>query len=590
MRKIKQKDFDHIAEYIIEERKRRKKNRSDLEKIWKQLDRQVEMRPDISHKCFPDSNTRDPQKAWLPEFELPLQAEALETLMSDTREMMFPSNGTWFLAHAAVTDEYLAKADFTSIITGDENEIPSQITQDNADKLAGGFIDNFHGQYDFRGHIDLINAEVFTYGTGIGRARTISKELLMNTAKGLIQEKRKFPVLVPRSIKETYLDDRLNIVMHEGYMAGPLTIFERRMAYDDLKDIIKKGNRDPESENGGWYPPNFESVEKDNNGMVDLVEAEGDFIIPRKTTGSIVLPGTIVTVVCGKNNPQLIRIRFRKHTNSVIPFSYHREKINNPYATSPLIKGWPLQAAAVEMLSRVVESAALKTQPPVGYDRSDLFFAAQGGPGIFPGAVWGTIGELIVHDKFGDPASLYTIYQGILDQYADVVGMHRARLGAQTLSHTTAYAKEVELQRGAVRTVDYVRSALAGPMTQWLSMEYQMGLDSVKGEYTFYIDAYRGFVTIERKHLPEQVVFEAHGAGTPSEELRKKQEKMASLQLAIQMDQAAIQAGNPPTLNMPGLIQDTLRDGGWVDTDPYINRGNMNQMPAAPMMEEAGMM
>ena len=68
MRKIKQKDFDHIAEYIIEERKRRKKNRSDLEKIWKQLDRQVEMRPDISHKCFPDSNTRDPQKTFFPYF------------------------------------------------------------------------------------------------------------------------------------------------------------------------------------------------------------------------------------------------------------------------------------------------------------------------------------------------------------------------------------------------------------------------------------------------------------------------------------------------------------------------------------------
>ena len=145
MPRVKPSDFDHIADYICEEYSRRKKDRKHLDHVIGEIDRQVSMRPDRSHKMKVGENglptaQLDPDKAWLPEIELPLQAEALEILTSDARSMLFPDSGTWFEARAALTDEYLERADFDAIIAGDLNEVPSKITQDNADKLAAGLL------------------------------------------------------------------------------------------------------------------------------------------------------------------------------------------------------------------------------------------------------------------------------------------------------------------------------------------------------------------------------------------------------------------------------------------------------------------
>lgn len=575
-RKISEKDFDHIAEYIKEEFDRRKRDRKHLDHAIKEIDRQIEMRPDTSHKMVFEGGRNtgrpDPSKAWMPEVELPLQAEALETLNSDVRSMMFPDSGSWFKAHAALTDEYLARADFTSMIAGDQNDLPTKITQDNADKLVIGQLEHWHRQYDFRGNMDVINSEALSYGVGIGRARKVRKTVFMDTARGIVPKDKVIPVLIPRSIKTTYLDDREQILMHEGYMLGPLDIFIRKMALEDLKRHAK-GSRDPNSEDGGWMPRFVNKIEPDGKGFIELIEAEGDFIIPRKSTGSILVPGAIITIAVGKQHPKVVRVRFRKTPHSVIRFPYHHEKVGSPYATSPLRKGWPLQAAATEMWMDLIQAATLNVQPPVGYDRNDMWFAQNGGPVIAPSALWGTMGEINVH-QIGDVAALLNAFSQALLLYADVVGVHRARLGAQTVSHTTAFAKNAELQRGAVRTVDYVRSTLQGPLTQWLSMEYEMGLQSMRGSNTFYVDAYGGFVEIEKDQLPDKVVFEAHGSGAPIEEQQKQEQKLRALLEAIQMDQVGISQGQPPTLNLPNMIEERLRGGGWTDTDPFINRQN----------------
>lgn len=593
MPKISEKDFDYIAEYVKEEYDRRKRDRKHLDHAIKEIDRQIEMRPDTSHKNRFDGNGRntgqiDPTKSWMPEIELPLQAEALEVLTSDCRAMIFPDNGPWFAGHAAMTDEYLDRVDFTSMIAGDENEVPTLINQDNADKLIYGLLEHWHRQYDFRGHIDLINAEAISYGVGVGRARVVKKSVVMETARGLVRQDQKIPVLVPRSIKTTYLDDREHVLMHEGYMVGPLQIFTRKMSLDDLKKHVQ-GNKDPDSDDGGWIAKYVNKLEADDKGFVDMIEAEGDFIIPRKTSGSISLPNTIVTVASGKNANKVVRVRFRKIPyNSTIIFPYHKEKVGSPYATSPLRKGWPLQAAATEMWMQLIMAAQLNAAPPVGYDRNDLWFAEHGGPIIAPFALWGTMENVQVH-KIGDVSALLQSYSQALLQYSDVVGVHRARLGAQTVSHTTAYAKNVELQRGATRTVDYVRSTLQGPMTQWLSMEYEMGLKNMQGSNLFYIEQYRGFVDVDKDQMPDSAVFEAHGAGAPADEVARQAEKMRALNEAIQMDQVAIAQGQPPTLNLPAMIQERLRSGGWSDVDPFINKeaGTTNIGTAPPVSLQA---
>lgn len=572
-RRFTQRDFRVIAEYVIEEYNRRKGKRKHFDRVLKEIDRQIEMRPDKRHKLDQHGNA-DPRKAWMPEVELPLQAESLETLMADALEMQFPDSGPWYAAHAETTDAYLKRADFEGIIAGDQNDTPSIITQDNADKLAMGVGNHWRRQYDFRGVMDLINGEAFKYSMGVGRARMVKKLVFMDTARGIVRREQAIPVLTPKSVKQTYLDDREHILMQEGFMVGPMEIFIKTMLLEDLKAQAAKGVRNMEAPNGGWRAGGFDKIEPDKNGLVTVLEAEGDLVVPR-SQGNIFVPNIIVWVVAGKNDPNVVRVKRREIPyTSVIRFPYHREHIDSPYGSSPLIKGWPLQAAATEALMRTSEAAALANGPPVGYDRNDLWFAERGGPVIAPYAQWGTIGDIVVHHQIGRPAEMGQLYGIHVLQYADVVGVHRARLGAQTVSHTTAFAKNAELQRGQSRTVKYVRRTLKGPLTQFLHMEYEMGTQAMgNASVSMWLDAYKGFVEIKRQHLPDRVVFEAFGSAGPIEEQVKSEKRMAALAQAIQIDSLGMERGEPPRLDLDNVIEHTLLEGGWPDIDPLLAQG-----------------
>lgn len=182
---------------------------------------------------------------------------------------------------------------------------------------------------------------------------------------------------------------------------------------------------------------------------------------------------------------------------------------------------------------------------------------------------------------------MFNVYMGLLNQYYDVTGVNAPRLGAQTVSHTTAYAKEAELSRGTVRTVDYVKSTLAGPLTKYLNMAYNMGRESFSPT-TLYIENYGGFVDIEKKHLPDQVVFDAHGAGGPLEEQAKVSARLSSLQFAMQIDQMSAQYqanGLQSRIDMDAAIEQVLLEGKWNDVDSIIRR----DQPVEQSIEGQGM-
>src|SRR6187549_3584813 len=113
-RRFDSRDFETIAEFIVEEKDRRKKKRKDMERDWDEIDRQLAMTPKTDYKRGLNGVTKKGME-WLPEIELPLQAQTLEILCADARRMLFPDNGPWFRAHALITDEYLRKVDFQSL-------------------------------------------------------------------------------------------------------------------------------------------------------------------------------------------------------------------------------------------------------------------------------------------------------------------------------------------------------------------------------------------------------------------------------------------------------------------------------------------
>lgn len=590
-RRFDQRDWDYIADYVIEEFNRRKDARKDREKQWKEIDRQIAMEPELAFKKLPNGQI-DVKKNWMAETELPLQAQALEVLTADARRLMFPNTGNWFRAHADTPDEYLQRVQFQALIKGDETEVPSKINQDNADKLVEGFLTHLFRQGDFPTRIDRINAESFKYGMGVGRARRETKNIYIHEARGVRKENQKIPVLVPCSIKNLYLDEPMPS-MHSAQVLGPAHIAEDYIKFENIQLAANRGSDNPDLEDGGWMPAQFKKLHPDKDGYVRVLELEGDLVIPRKTTRSMVIPGAIVTVVMGgkdtggSSTRAVIRFRFRKYPfSSYLLFPYHYESSSEAYPTSPLMKGRPVQMLATDAANRLLDSAMLKIAPPIGYDRSDQVFAQNGGPEVYPFAQWGSTDKINVHSEVGgDPAALASMLTQALNLYAELTGILPSRLGAQTVSHTTAYAKDAELQRGAVRTVDYVNQSGEGPMLRWLDMAYQMGRDGLKKneKICFYIAPYGGFVEIDKSHLPDEATFDWLGSGGPGDENQKMQARVNSLMLALKLDQVNTSMGGKPAIDLNAAIREVLREGNWTDLDAIMaaSTGGGTAIPGA---------
>lgn len=569
-RKFDKRDFDAIAEWAVDEKNRRQENRKDRERRWDEIDRQLEMEPDTRHKKDKDGKAIA-ERAWMAEMELPLQAQTLEVLTADARRLMIPGTGRWFQAHAALTDEYLERVDFEAMVLGDENEVPSQLNQDNADKLVEGIINHWHRQYDFAGNVDQINTEAFKYGVGVARGRIVTKSAFIDDVRGVLRDDIAFPALFPRSIRNTYLDDRESSMMNEGLMLSPTQIHTERRRLADIMFAANRGSTDPKNPSGGWMPKNLKGVDEDDKNGVDVIEVEGDIIVPRSTVRSIVIRGAIVTVITGRIQEQakavLVRFRFRQTPySSYLTFPYHSEHIDEPYATSPLMKGRVIQISATQALNRGLDAAALNNGPPIQYDSDDLTFAESGGPEIMPYAKWATLGKAEVV-KIGEPTPMFTAFLSLVQLYHDMTGVNAPRLGQQTRSHTTAFAKNTEIQRSAARTVDYSNATGAGPLTQWLYMAFDMTKRAIGSKKVpFWIDAYGGWVEVGKSQLPDMAAFEWLGSAGPTDEQAEQQRKFNAAQLSLQIDQVAVSLGRQPRIDHGKLVEEILRDGGWTDT------------------------
>lgn len=578
-RKFDQRDFDTIAEMVIDEQAKRANDRCDLEKYWGDIDRQVAMEPDINFKKTPDGKI-DAKKAWMAEIELPLQAQALEVLKADAARLTMPDTGLWFRAHAELTDKYLEKMNFSSIILGDETEVPSLINQDNANKLVEGFLAHQHGQMDFRSRLDRINAEAFKYGMGVGRARMETKSVYIDEARGVRKETQKIPALVPVSIKNLYLDTP-KASMHTAQVLGPAHIAVDYIRFANLAIAASRGSTDPNDDDGGWIPAALKKLSPDDQGYVKLYEMEGDIVVPRKTVRSMVIPGAIVTVALGgkdgggNSTRAVIRLRFRKYPfSSYLLFPYQYESADDTYPTGPLMKGRPIQTLATDAANRMLDSAMLKIAAPVGWDRSDATLAAMGGPKIAPYEQWETVDTNAIKvftELGGDPATMGAMLTNAVSMYANLLGILPGRLGAQTVSHTTAFAKDAELQRGAVRTVNYVNASGQGPLLRWLDMSYQMGKDSIREKIHFFIESYGGYVEVSKDQLPDAATFDWLGAGGAQDDSQKLQAKVNALLLAAKLDAINIQSQRPQHIDYNKAIDSVLRDGGWIDLDAIIN-------------------
>lgn len=580
-RRLNENDWRRVAESIAEEAERRKGKRVHREKIWKEVDRQVRMEPlplvDANGAPLAGSN-------WMSNLELPLQAQTLEVLTADARRLMFPDDRTEFSAHVAMDDNVLETIETDELIPGLSNEAQTfreilgtvtKIDQDDLNALIEGVIQHYHSLYDYRGMWDLLHADAFKHGTFAARAKIASHDDFDNDFRGVIPERFDLPALIPRPIRNVYLDDTVHAVMHEGLFVSPSFIENYWQKLDDLKIAAKKGSRDATKENAGWMPQGLKDVEPLDikHGMVELLEYEGDLLVPRSEGPAMFLPNVIVTVVIGKGGPKVVRYRERRFAfRSYLIGHYHRSDIADAYGDGPLMMGMPIHKAATDAFNRIMQGAALNTQPPVRWDPTDHYLEAQGGPIIEPNAQWPARTAIDVIEV-GDITAMSNVYLALIKQYEDVTGVTVPRLGGQTKSHQTAFAVDSEITRGTVRTVDYVRSIMTGAYPSWLAMEYEMIRKIMPDRLNVFLPKYKAWVQVRKEHLPKNVTFEVHGAAGPLEQREKLQKRLLALQQAVQLEIAKRQLGEGQPLNIETLQRFILKEGGFTDVDALFAGG-----------------
>lgn len=567
-----QDDFKKIGEFIVDEHRRRQKKRKDREKCWSEIERQCAQVPDVKYKRT-SGGSKIPAKAWMPEIELPNQAQALELLLSDSMRLMLPDHGDFMRTRVAADDGYLRKfLNDSDLVLNSDIDPPSVITQGNVDDYIHGFMMHQFRQFDHRGAWKRIISESIKLGDGVGRIRLAKKPSFVNHIKGTSSSTKLVPIIAPVSIKDVFLDDMESAYMADGFVLGPAQIFHQFKKLEDVLLAAKNGSTDPDEENGGWMKEVLGGLDGDKNGNIEYLEYEGDLVVQQSEGKSIYIPGAIVTVVIGgvKNSDmRVVRFRFRKTPySSYLHVPYQQTDTNDPYSSSPLVKGEPIQRAASESLNRFMQAAILNTEPVVRYSRDDQYFKAQGGPVIHPGAQWESEGDVDTIE-IGNPQAILPGYLNLLSQHNDATGVNAPRLGAQTVSHTTAFAKDQEIQRGQVRTVEFTNSTIAGPMTRWVNAAYELGRAAAEEE-TVYMDKFGSFVNIVPELLPEKVFFEVYGASGPAQDAQEQQRKFQSILTGIQLAQLAAQSGEVVEIRYEGIIKDLLKQGGVTDVDEYV--------------------
>lgn len=591
--KISEKDLEKVASYIYDEYSRRKKSRRAEEQLWDEIDRQVRMEPDIKYKRT-GNNKKDRSKNWMPEIELQLQAQTLEVILSDVEEFMFPDDGPFFRVKAYAPDDFLSRFQAeTPFVVGSEVDAPSVVTTDNINDYAHGFTEYALCQFNHKITWSLICASAIKYGLGVGRVRVAAKSTFIHDTASTFNRSSKLPVLVPMDIRNVFPDENFYKYMANGAIVGGSVIYREKRKLTDILVTAKKDNNDKtDFSDGGWLLANLKNLRADNNGFVEYIEYEGDLVFPTtegdEAGDTVLVPNVIVTVLCGEYNNEpakrVVRVQYSEMPwPSYIFVPYMEEKPGEMCASSPLKKGYMLQKTASESLNRYMQAAILDTEPVIQYSPNDRHMIAQGGPQVFPGASWPSTADIVVHN-IGDPTALIAGYTTLVSQYQDVTGVNAPRLGAQTISHTTAFAKEQEIERGTRRTKRFVRSVLSTPMEKWLVMCYFLAKKEL-GEQSMpvYMEAYKSYVNVRGDLLPDYVKFVALGSLGPSDDVARQQQRQAAIMTAMQVNNLAVQMGLAQPLNYDAITRQLLSEGGITDVDKYtVNPQGATGGPALP--------
>jgi hypothetical protein len=512
---------------------------------------------------------------------------SLEVIGADTRRLKFPRGTEWFSVLPEISDKYIKRweeqrenkpllsgAGFSFEEDSEFKRLAQQVDldQETANTIVKASMDHYHRLYDFRSQMDLFDAEMIKYGTGVVRVRPLRTTRSFMDFRGNKLDGIEGPAVIPCSIKNTYLDDTPPAVLHEGMMIAPLVLRSSMQRLDSLLLAAKMGGKDR-----GWIAKEIVNLKPLNRGrLVNVVEGEGDFVIP-KSRGSIYLPNFLITIAIGQGDVSVVRMRENPTPfRSYVPGHYMRDDPTSPYGVSPLMKGQPIQEAATEVFNDLLAAARLNADPVIVYDRFDQNFAADGGPEIYPGAKIPSDSPNSVEDlKIGDVAALTNAYLALKQQYEDLTGVNDARRGAPVKSHTTTGGIELEASRGIARTDDFVTAVEQGPLRTILYMEYEIIKQVMRKSQPISVGAggIEGWVNLTAKDLPDNVVFHVHGSAGVLNERERATNFLNASNFVVQLAANAQALGKQLDVNLEEIASEAYKLSGIQNAARFIGTG-----------------
>lgn len=553
-RRILERDFDKVEDFIKDELKTREKNpfRKKHEGRWKEVDRQISMDP--MKRVSPDG--REIKPTWHNVFELGELTKASEIITADVMRIVF-ANENWFEPHAQLEGMMDPASGKYVIHSGD---------QEKADGLLRSLMVQQHKDFGFKDRFELSIKEALHHGSFVAEVRW-EQQMISDGAK---IKTIGAPVWVPHSMWNSYPDTSPSVIGTNMFYTGNMILVE----YMPLHKLKRMSGE-------GWLPNRIKQVKKEEHKDKDnetpdvkLVKWFGDVVIERGD-GDIYLPNMEVKLANGT-------LVFAKPNDlpypNVIYAGYERQDIRDPYYMSPIIKQSPMQKFTTVMANKFADAVELMVQPPVEYDGNDPDYVANGGPDLSPGAKNPTksMGKGFKSLEIGHPESALNALQFGFRQLQEGLGVSSLRQGSETSDRQTATEAKLMEQGSEVRTIDFIGRLERQGARPYLYMQHSYNRKKLT-EYEAYSNEMDtpDVVRFTRKDIDLSAHFDVVGA----KGILGEQQRQQNITGAV-----AFLSGNPifaPVLakNAPRIAQDILRDAGKRNPEEWVAQQDQQQIP-----------
>lgn len=560
-RRITSKDFDRIEDFVLDELETRKTSqfRKAHEERWKEIDRQVEMKP----MQRIDARGNNLPADWHNVIELGELAKASEIITADVMRIGLSSDN-WFECHAQLEGRLNPQTGEYVIEDG---------LQEKADGLLRSLMFQQQKDFGFRARVKLSIKEALHHGSFAAEIRW--EEQLMNDGARI--RTLGAPVWVPYSMWNSYPDPSPSIVGSNLFYSGSMILIDF-MPLWRLKRL--KGP--------GWMQSRISMVKKETHKNKDnetedvkLIKYLGDVCLDRQD-GEIYLPNMKIILA----NDKLVYAEPNELPYpSVIFAGYERQDVRDPYYTSPIIKQSPMHKFTTVMANKFADAIELKNEPPLEYDANDPEYVMGGGPQIFPGAKTPTksMGKGFKTLDVGDPAPALSAMEFGFRQLQEGLGVSSLRQGMVSSDRQTATEAKMMEQGSEVRTIDFVGTMESQAFRPWLYMQHFWNRKKLKDYYVYSNELNTpDIVLFTKKEVDVEAHFDVVGAkGILGE--KERQQRVAQT--------VAFLTSNPifgPIVaqNAPRIATDLLRDAGKKNPEEWIPVDNKKpQIPPQVMQK-----